>query len=227
MKVAVISDVHSNLVALEAVREAVEAENPDYIVCLGDVIGYNPWPAECVEIVRDWCDTVLQGNHDRDVVDPEVYRQNEMAYEGLKLARERLSEEQLSWLQNEIPEQKGITFPDGTEYLFVHSHPETVDKYVRPRDFPRMRPYLDEEAGIFIGHTHLQHTAEIDGKLIVNPGSVGQPRDKDSRAAFAILDTESNTVETHRVEYDIDSVVSEVEEVGLPLKTGTRLLSGE
>lgn len=225
MNVAVISDIHSNLVALEAVKEDVEAHTPDAVVCLGDVIGYNPWPAECVEIVREWCDVVLQGNHDREVATPENYTQNEMAYQGLLWSDEQLSEEQFEWVQN-LPEQEIVEF-DGTEYLIVHSHPERLDSYVRPRDFPRMRPFLDEEVGCWLGHTHLQHKAEVDGKLIMNPGSVGQPRDKDNRAAWAMVNTESNSVDFHRVEYDIDSVIGRVEDVGLPTRTGTRLLSGE
>lgn len=89
-----------------------------------------------------------------------------------------------------------------------------------------MRPYLDTNAGIVLGHTHIQHEATIDGRFIVNPGSVGQPRDGDRRAAYAVLDTAAKKVELRRVEYDIDRVITRVEEFELPLKTGTRLLDG-
>lgn len=223
MEIAVISDVHGNLPALEAVKDEVESRNPEMVVCLGDVIGYNPWPAECVDVVRDWCDVVLQGNHDRDVADPSVYRQNEMAYEGLLWAEEELSDEQFSWVQ-ELPEKAELNLEDDGSYLIVHSHPEETDKYVRPRDFARMRPLLDDELGCWLGHTHIQHKATIDGRLILNPGSVGQPRDDDKRAAFAIVDTETNEAELCRVSYDVDRVINRVEEVGLPRRTGTRLL---
>jgi diadenosine tetraphosphatase ApaH/serine/threonine PP2A family protein phosphatase len=89
-----------------------------------------------------------------------------------------------------------------------------------------MRPYLDTHAGVVLGHTHIQHKATIDGRLIVNPGSVGQPRDGNPEAAFAILETETDTVELRRTAYDIDRVISEVEAAGLPTKIGTRLLDG-
>jgi len=89
-----------------------------------------------------------------------------------------------------------------------------------------MRPYLDDHVGIVLGHTHIQHKATIDGRLIVNPGSVGQPRDGDERAAYATLDTAADEVELRRVEYDINRAISRVEECGLPTQTGTRLLDG-
>lgn len=89
-----------------------------------------------------------------------------------------------------------------------------------------MRSYLDDYTGIVLGHTHIQHKATIDGRLIVNPGSVGQPRDRDKRAAYAVLDTVADEVDLRRVEYDINRVISRVEECRLPTQTGTRLLSG-
>ena len=95
-----------------------------------------------------------------------------------------------------------------------------------PRNFPEMRPYLDEYEGIVLGHTHIQHKALIDDRLIVNPGSVGQPRDGDPEAAYAILKPDTQTVEFHRVEYDINRVISKVEASDLPTETGTRLLDG-
>jgi len=224
MKIAVISDIHSNLPALKAVQKAVQTHNPDKVICLGDVIGYNPWPSECVEIVRDWCDVTLQGNHDRDVANPSVYKQNNMAYEGLLWAEEELSDEQYTWVQN-LPEKMQLECGNDTTYKIVHSHPTETDKYVRPRDFARMRPLLtDGEKGCWLGHTHIQHKAMVDERLILNPGSVGQPRDKDNRAAFAIVDTDENDVELCRTKYNIDKVINRVTEVGLPKKTGTRLL---
>ena len=81
--------------------------------------------------------------------------------------------------------------------------------------------------GIILGHTHIQHKAVIDGRLIVNPGSVGQPRDKDSKAAYAVLDADAKEVDFRRVEYDIERVISAVESADLPAETGTRLLSGK
>lgn len=223
MQVGLISDIHGNLPALEAV---LEARPPvDTLVCAGDIVGYNPWPAACLERVREVATVTVQGNHDRNVDTPEQYRANEMAHAGLQYAKKQLSEEQREWLAALPPR---TTVADGN-YRLVHSHPDPDDlgRYVRPRDFPRMRPYLNDYDGLVLGHTHIQHEATIDGRLIVNPGSVGQPRDGDSRAAFAVLDTEANEVDLHRVEYDIDRVITRVEEEDLPTKTATRLLEGK
>ncbi|WP_255197683.1 metallophosphoesterase family protein [Halorarius litoreus] len=220
MRIGLISDVHGNLPALETVLD--DMPPVEQVVCAGDVVGYNPWPRECLERVRETCSVVVQGNHDRNVETPARYEHNEMAHAGLQLAREELTDEQRDWLAALPPRD------DVETYRLVHSHPdpEKLGRYVRPRQFSKLRPYLDEYDGLVLGHTHVQHEAMVDGRLIVNPGSVGQPRDNDPRAAYAVLDTDTNEVELRRVEYDIDRVITRVEELGLPTRTGTRLLSG-
>jgi len=222
MKIGLVSDIHGNLPALEAVL----ADMPpvERIICAGDVVGYNPWPAECLERVRDVASVTVQGNHDRTVENPGRYAANRMAMAGLEHARSELDEEQREWLATR---PKRTTIADG-EYRLVHSHPDPdeLGTYVRPRNFPEMRPYLDEHEGIVLGHTHIQHEAVIDDRLVVNPGSVGQPRDGDPDAAYAVLDPEAGAVALHRVGYDIDSVIESVEDAGLPRRTGTRLLEG-
>ena len=220
MRIGLISDIHANLPALEAVLDDMPPVAS--IVCAGDIVGYNPWPRECLERVRAVSSLVVQGNHDRNVETPHRYEHNEMAHAGLELAREELSEAQREWL-SDLPQR--IEFAERA-YRLVHSHPDPnrLGSYVRPAQFPKMRSYLDDYAGIVLGHTHIQHKATIDGRLIVNPGSVGQPRDGDKRAAYAVLDTTASEVELRRVEYDINQVISRVEVCGLPTKTGTRLL---
>ncbi|WP_089698602.1 metallophosphoesterase family protein [Halogranum gelatinilyticum] len=220
MKLGLISDVHGNLPALEAVLEDLPAV--DMIACAGDVVGYNPWPADCVERVREVAAITVVGNHDRAVGDRESFRANSMALAGIEYAREELSDEQKDWLA-ELPRK--ATLADGS-ILLVHDHPTVQDRYVFPRHFPEVRPHIDEYDGAVLGHTHRQHKARIDGRLIVNPGSVGQPRDGDSDAAYAVLDTDALEVELHRVEYDINRVIERVEEAGLPPEIGTRLLDG-
>jgi predicted phosphodiesterase len=222
MRIGLISDVHGNLPALEAVLE--DMPDVDDIVCAGDLVGYNPWPAECVERIREVATVTVQGNHDRTVDTPQRYDRNKMARAGLELAKEQLNDEQHRWL-SELPPR--TEFANG-RYRLVHSHPdpEELGTYVRPRDFTRMRPYLDDHDGIVLGHTHVQHQAKVDDRLIVNPGSVGQPRDNAPDAAYAVLDVDSSTVDMHRVEYDIDRVISRIEELDLPKKTGIRLLDG-
>jgi putative phosphoesterase len=220
MQIGLISDVHGNLPALEAVL--ADMADIDTIVCIGDVVGYNPWPAACVDRVREIASVTVQGNHDRTVRTPEKYRANRMAEAGLEYALDDLSESQLSWL-DDLPRKAMI---DDGQFLVVHDHPQFQDRYVMPKDFDGLWSYLDEYTGLAIGHTHIQHKVRDGGQLIVNPGSVGQPRDEDSRAGYAILDTENYTVDLHRVEYDIDRVIQKVEDVGLPAKIGTRLLDG-
>lgn len=233
MKIGVISDVHSNKVALEAVLS--DMPSVDSLVCLGDVVGYNPWPVKSVETVKDQCDYVIQGNHDREVVNAESYRSNEMAYEGLKLSNNKLSDSDINWLQG-LPESD--TWFDG-EVLAAHSHPEVTDEYVPPRFFTKLGAnYLEEPPYVvLLGHTHVQHKVDMskfDGVsgLVVNPGSVGQPRDGDPRAAYAVLKTEGNnysksfSVDLHRVSYDVEKVNRKISELGLPEKTGLRLLDG-
>jgi len=222
VRIGLISDIHANLPALEAVLD--DMPPVDDIICAGDVVGYNPWPRECLERVRAVSSFVVQGNHDRNVETPHRYEHNEMAHAGLELAQMELSDEQREWLA-ELPERTEFA---KDAYRLVHSHPDPnrLGSYVRPAQFPKMRLYLDGHVGIVLGHTHIQHKATIDDRLIVNPGSVGQPRDRDERAAYAVLDTAADEVALRQVEYDINRVISRVEECGLPTQTGTRLLDG-
>lgn len=220
MQIGLISDIHGNLPALETVLS--DMPPVDNIVCLGDVIGYNPWPSECLERVREEASVTVKGNHDRTVRTPERYRANRMAEAGLEYALEELSEEQLTWL-DELP--RTATVADD-RFLLVHDHPEVQDRYVMPHMFDDLWSYLDEYDGLALGHTHVQHKETDGGRVLVNPGSVGQPRDNDSRAAYGVLDSDTMSVELHRVEYDIDRVIEKVEAEGLPERIGSRLLDG-
>lgn len=220
MRVGLISDIHGNLCALEAVLE--DMPDVDRIICAGDIVGYGPQPAACLDRVRDVCSLVVQGNHDRAVERPESYAHNEKARAGLAHAQRDLSDGQRQWLADLPPR---TAFASGA-YKLAHSHPSPDQQgtYVMPRHFPKMRPHLDAHDGLVIGHTHIQHQARIDDRLIVNPGSVGQPRDGNPDAAYAILAPTEQAVEMRRAEYDIDTVIKRTEEAGLPPKSGARLL---
>jgi putative phosphoesterase len=222
MRLGVISDVHANRVALEAVLE--DMPPVDRLVCAGDVVGYGPWPAECVELVREHCAATVEGNHDRNVDTPTNYSMNVMAHEGLKHASAELRAEQREWLRS-LP--RTVELADD-RVLMVHDHPEHVDQYVRPHSFPKIRPYLDDHDACILGHTHVQHEATVDGRLILNPGSVGQPRDEDPRAAYAVVDTAPDPMDAHlhRVTYDIGAVQRACREAGLPGRTAERLAQG-
>ncbi|MFC4552137.1 MULTISPECIES: metallophosphoesterase family protein [Halorussus] len=218
MKVAVLSDVHSNLVALEAVL--ADLPDVDAAVCAGDVVGYNPWPAECVDVVRDREIPTVMGNHDRAVSSGTSFGFNSMARAGVELSRKRLSTDQRDWLAALPDERREF---DGRVKV-VHGHPDDPDRYTRPDEFSA--DLLGDEDVIVMGHTHVQHHEVYDEGVVMNPGSVGQPRDRDPRAAYAILDLEALAVEEHRVEYDIEAVQAAVEEAGLPSKIGSRLSAG-
>jgi putative phosphoesterase len=221
MRLGVISDIHANRIALDTVLEAMPSV--DQLVCAGDVIGYNPWPAECVEIVRERSIPCVQGNHDRAIDTPEQYRSNEMAYKGLLYAEDQLNDDQREWLRM-LPESRNCA--DGRVRM-VHSHPTKRGRYVRPPAFQSLEPHLGSEEVLILGHTHIQHHEVVDGTLVVNPGSIGQPRDRDPRAAFAVIDLDDSTVDEHRVEYDIDRVQETIDTTELPQRTGERLLNGK
>jgi len=218
MRVGVISDVHGNRVALDAVLGDMPAV--DALVCAGDVVGYNPWHAECVEAVRERDVPTVMGNHDRAVAGDETFAFNSMAGAGVSHARETLSAEDIEWLAA-LPDQRREF--DGRVKI-VHGHPEDPDRYTYPGEFdPGL---LGEEDVLVMGHTHVQAHEVYDEGVVMNPGSVGQPRDGDPRAAYAVLDLDELAVTEHRVPYDIERVREAVAAAGLPERIGLRLSEG-
>ncbi|ERH07459.1 MAG: putative phosphoesterase [Halonotius sp. J07HN4] len=222
MRYAVVADIHGNLPAFEAVIDAMPTV--DRWLCAGDTVGYNPWPADCLARLRDLNATTVMGNHDRAVASDTGFRFNSMAAAGVSYARKQLNDDAIAWLDGR-PNRQAVA--DG-EILLVHGHPEDPDRYTYPKEFgPAM---LDDNARVTItGHTHVQGVREFEEGVVMNPGSVGQPRDGDPDAAFAVLDIDDAggiDVDTHRVAYDIDRVVDAVEEAELPKEIGTRLRDG-
>jgi putative phosphoesterase len=229
MRIGVISDVHGNRVALDAVL--ADAPPVDGWLCVGDVVGYNPWPGECVATVRDLdgptsesdgAPTVM-GNHDRAVAAESPFRFNAMAKAGVEYAVERLDESELAWLRS-LPDRR--TGCDG-RVAMVHGHPDDVDRYTYPGEFDA--ELLGAEDLLLLGHTHVQAVEAFDAGLVLNPGSVGQPRDGDPRAAYATVELDGDGVadwDLRRVEYDIAAVQAAVEETGLPREIGQRLEQG-
>ncbi|AGB33599.1 phosphodiesterase, MJ0936 family protein [Natrinema pellirubrum DSM 15624] len=222
MKVGLISDVHSNRVALETVLEDMPAV--DELCCAGDVVGYNPWPGECVDELRARDVPTVMGNHDAAVAGDTPFRFNGMAKAGVDHANGELSDNQLEWLAD-LPAERLEC--DGRVKL-VHGHPDDPDRYTRytyPEEFTERM--LGDEDVLVLGHTHVQGVERFGDGIVVNPGSVGQPRDGDPRAGYAVVDLDALTVETHRVEYDVDAVQTAVEEAELPSRIGTRLARGK
>ncbi|RBI63111.1 metallophosphoesterase [halophilic archaeon] len=218
MKVGVLSDVHANKVALDAVL--ADMPDVDAMVNAGDVVGYNPWPAECLETVRRRDVPSVMGNHDRAVASGTAFRFNSMARAGVEYASEELSDDQREWLADR---PDSLRLFDGRVRV-VHGHPDDPDHYTYPEEFAP--DLLDDEDVLVMGHTHVQHHEVYDEGIVMNPGSVGQPRDGDPRAAYAVLDLDDGSVDERRVEYDVEAVQREVREVGLPEKIGSRLERG-
>ena len=218
MLVGVISDVHANRVALDAVLD--DMPDVDALVCAGDVVGYNPWPAECVDSLRGRSVPTVTGNHDRAVVTGAGFAGNGMADAGVRYAREELDDERIEWLAG-LPDQR-LAF-DGRMKI-VHGHPDDPNRYTYPELFSE--DLLDGEAVLVMGHTHVQAHETYDDGVVLNPGSVGQPRDEDPRAAYAVVDLDTLAVDERRVEYDVDRVVDAIADAGLPRDTGQRLRKG-
>jgi len=218
MQVGVISDIHANRVALDAVVE--DMPSVDRVVCAGDVVGYNPWPGECVDRVRERGVPTVMGNHDRAVASGTAFAFNSMAGAGVEYTREELDDEQIDWLGS-LPDERTAF---DAQVKIVHGHPDDPDRYTYPDLFgPEL---LDEEDALVLGHTHVQYHETYDEGIVMNPGSVGQPRDGDPRAAYALLDLDAMEVEERRVGYEIERVERAVDEAGLPEEIGTRLRKG-
>lgn len=226
MRIGFVSDIHSNKVALDSVLEDIDNKEYDKLVCLGDVVGYGPQPKECLDCVKNNCDVIIQGNHDR-LVGTEYMdtRLPLRVKKGLQHSESRLTKSDIEWLRT-LPEKKSYN----NETYIVHSHPKVQDKYVKPREFYNMVEVLEELSAIYIalGHTHIQAHRKFNDKYhVFNPGSVGQPRDGSPESGYAILDTEKESVETYRVSYDIRKVISQVKSISnLPSQNGERLAKG-
>jgi putative phosphoesterase len=229
MKLGVIADIHGNLVALTAVID--DMPPVDRLVCAGDVVGYNPWHGQCVNVLRGGRPNLLppgwkpvptvMGNHDRAVVDGEMGELDSLARAGVEHARDQLDASHIAWLAGRPTTLRVCD----DRVKVVHGHPDKPFHYTFPDEFaPSL---LGDEDVLVMGHTHHQHHEIYDEGIVMNPGSVGQPRDEDYRAAYAVLDTEQMTVTEHRVSYDTTRVIDAVEAAGLPLNIGFRLIRGE
>ncbi len=232
MRIAVLSDVHANLEALTAALDRVDALGADHLVCLGDVVGYGPSPAEVLEVIRARADLVVLGNHDAAVATGnEIDRLPKDGQVAARRHREMLSDDDLDWLAG-LPltaERFGATF--------AHAGP------AYPEMWPRIETYGDareqfmafETDLCFVGHSHkpaiLSETLGVfrvrpGHRFLVDVGSVGQPRDHDSRLSFALWDTEAGTVEHVRAHYDHAMTADRIAKLGLPASLGDRLRGG-
>lgn len=240
MRIAIISDIHSNLFALQAVLADIDHHQADKIICLGDVVGYGPSPNECTELIKERADICLMGNHDWAVLGNEDLAYfNSFAREAVLWTQARMSPEAKEFLKM-LP---FIVVED--ECTYVHSAPFEPQAwtYVLNRNDAIFQFSVMQTQLCFVGHTHvagifrekndsydflIEDGIQIDdqSKYIINVGSVGQPRDYDARASYGIYDGERKSFEFHRIPYDIESTQIRMQEERLPAYLVDRLSYG-
>jgi diadenosine tetraphosphatase ApaH/serine/threonine PP2A family protein phosphatase len=234
----IFGDIHGNFDAFLAVVEALESEGVDKMMCIGDLVGYGPEPARCIEMVRELDCSVVAGNHDFGVAGKfPISGFNDIAYLSATWTRNQLSTEHLRYLRG-LPVrliEDNLTLVHGSlinsgMFNYIFSEKDARDNFE-----------ILKTPVLFYGHTHVPlaitiHNGEVKldksqvydlcmyDKVLLNCGSVGQPRDNDKRAAYVIFDTERNIIEIKRVEYDKELVADKILKAGLPKKNASRLL---
>lgn len=240
MRVAILSDVHGNLEALEAVLIAIHRESVDRVVVLGDVVGYGPDPVACINRIREASAICLLGNHDQALVDADrLHELNAMARDTLLRSRDLLGTEEMAYLRS---------------FVFRHVEGDAVYTHANPLEPEQWQAlYLFEHidwclSGLkariaFVGHTHYPGiycrmdstsvpltSSEVTigrHRYLVNVGSVGQPRDGDPRASFALWDRDNDHVELRRVDYAVRRTQEKIHTLGWPSYVAQRLARGE
>ncbi len=243
MRFAIISDIHANIEALQAFFEAIEKDPVDSIVCLGDLVGYNASPNECVDLIRRKKIRSVMGNHDARAAGIEDLTDfNLLAADAIEWTRGVLTEENREFLAK-LPRSRRV----GGLFYAIHGSINDTDRYIYgAADAQRNFRLLDKIKGIsicFFGHTHvpiaylgakdsvrmnLDSTIKLKkgASYLINPGGLGQSRDKDPRGSYAVFDSETMVVTFHRIEYDIDATVEKILEAGLSQRLAERLKLG-
>lgn len=250
MRILLLSDTHSNIEALEACLAAAPAH--DSVVNLGDIVGYGANPNEVTNRTRELGGTFIRGNHDKVVAGlEEIEGFNPIAGMAALWNRSQLTSENLEWLKA-LPEGP-ISIPELPRIQFVHGAPDDEDRYVVTIQ-DAVPPLVESNSSLtFFGHTHIQGSFLLRGGLVetahpeypsigrqetwdfqletgsnymVNPGSVGQPRDGDWRAAFAVFDSDQRIVTFCRVPYDVRAAQDKIFAANLPARLATRLAAG-
>ena len=240
MRYGIISDIHGNLEALEVATEALSKEKIDRYMCLGDIVGYGTDPSPCIKRTRELCPVVVRGNHDAaasGTIDTRYF--NEAARETIDWAREHITDSDVTFL-------RGLDLVYRNEHLtLVHGtlqEPEAFH-YMFDKNAARATFALLENNVCFIGHSHVPGIFSCkndkieysykkktklagDAKVIVNTGSIGQPRDGDPRLCFCIYDVERQLIELRRLSYDVKKTQEKILEAGLPSMLAYRLASG-
>jgi predicted phosphodiesterase len=241
MRVAIVSDIHGNLHALESVLADVDREDPDEIWCLGDVVGYGPRPNECCDLVRERASIALCGNHDLAVIGAlDVAEFSGDAAAAARWTDGVLGEGQRAWLSSLQP------FLRRDDAELYHASPrDPVWEYVLSEHVALLSLLATAAPIVLVGHSHVPLALSLDGdevsgglapertevardgkRWLLNPGSVGQPRDGDARAAWLLIDLDEGRGTFRRVPYPIAETQAEIRGEGLPESLAARLDHG-
>lgn len=243
MRIAIISDIHSNLAALESVLASINSIGCDRIICLGDIVGYAAEPNETVSRIQSICTVSVRGNHDMALLDPrQAEAFNVLAREALFWTRGVLTRENVDYLRS-LKDQEQID-----NIIMAHGSLLDPDEYILSPFQAAQSLEIAPSKITAVGHTHYPEVYKYDissglcrdiiaseghveleegYKYLVNPGSVGQPRDGDWRAGFAVYENEGKgSISLIRVEYDVHSTVERIRKVGLPSLLADRLFEG-
>ena len=232
MRIAIFSDIHSNLEALTTAFGYIDQVGIDQVICLGDIVGYGPDPQECITRIRERCGWIILGNHDVGIISPEqLHDFNSVARSALEWTIRELNTHAREFFLS-LPysmTKEGM--------MFVHSTPRNPAKWEYIFSSFEARLYSDAftERLCFIGHSHIPGVYCMNlrvreyntmDKFIINVGSIGQPRDGDPRLSFGILDTVAGTYENVRLDYDAKTTASKILKRGLPRYLAERILIG-
>jgi diadenosine tetraphosphatase ApaH/serine/threonine PP2A family protein phosphatase len=232
MRVAIVSDIHANLAALEAVCAEIKERGIATVWCLGDIVGYGAHPKQCIEIIRNLCTIVIAGNHDCGAVgSTSIDGFNRLALEAIYWTRAELADEHRDYL-NGLPHTAAADV-----CTLVHASPFEPSAWhylVSPRG--ASKNFIAFATRLcFVGHTHVPvvfgedgsvNRYTTDGRHIINVGSVGQPRDGNPAAAFGVYDTDASRYEPVRVSYAIEKSAKSIIDAGLPESLAHRLYVG-
>jgi putative phosphoesterase len=232
MRIAVFSDIHGNLEALTCVLKRVRKERADTLVCLGDIVGYGPFPNECIELVRTRCGIVVRGNHDTGAVYGVLLESfNADGRIAMEWTRSKLTPENRDYLRG-LP-----IIHNSKDVTYVHASPMNPEHWTYVSTWRAVEnafPHFTTNI-CCVGHTHIPAIVSEKGMVnnykkgerhLINCGSVGQPRDGDPRASFALIDTEHETASIIRVEYSVEATANAIRAAGLPEFLAKRLAHG-
>ncbi|MHA2156781.1 MAG: metallophosphoesterase family protein [Candidatus Hodarchaeales archaeon] len=230
--IAVISDVHANLSAFRAVLTDIHKHKINRIYCLGDLVGYYTEPVPTIHLALARCEVVIKGNHDQAAAlgDVPVYYRD-VSQPAIEFTTQGLTVNERKILHG-LPLMYTL-YLDNHKAMMIHGGPEyPLDQYIYPKDEEDISSTFDfmdliEIDILFLGHTHIPLIRQQDKSIILNPGSVGQPRDGDNRASYVLFDMESFNTKFIRVPYDPTQTIAGIKKHHLSLELADRLLAGK